>query len=63
MTNVVFRPTKEEFSNFQKYIEHIESQGSAEVGLIKVRVLFITTWLCISTKKTMLDISIVRVLL
>jgi jumonji domain-containing protein 2 len=32
----VFRPTIEEFKNFTKYIEYIESQGGNKIGLAKV---------------------------
>ena len=32
----VFRPTLDEFRNFSKYIEYIESQGAHEIGLAKV---------------------------
>ncbi|XP_058065705.1 lysine-specific demethylase 4A-like [Anopheles bellator] len=32
----VFRPTWEEFKNFSKYIEHIESQGAHRAGLAKI---------------------------
>ncbi|XP_046364115.2 uncharacterized protein LOC124140527 [Haliotis rufescens] len=33
---MVFRPTMEEFSNFPKYMEYIESQGAHKAGLAKV---------------------------
>ncbi|XP_055592126.1 uncharacterized protein LOC129743913 [Uranotaenia lowii] len=32
----VFRPTWEEFKNFSKYIEYIESQGANKAGLAKI---------------------------
>lgn len=32
----VFRPTWEEFKDFPKYIEYIESQGAHKAGLAKV---------------------------
>lgn len=32
----VFRPTWEEFKDFPKYIEYIESQGAHRAGLAKV---------------------------
>lgn len=32
----VFRPTYEEFKNFSKYIEYIESQGAHKAGLAKI---------------------------
>ncbi|KAK2162027.1 hypothetical protein LSH36_106g06036 [Paralvinella palmiformis] len=33
---MVFRPTMEEFTNFSKYIEYIESQGAHKAGVAKV---------------------------
>lgn len=36
---MVFRPTMEEFKDFSKYIEYIESQGAHKVGLAKVILL------------------------
>ena len=33
---MVFRPTYEEFKDFSKYIEYIESQGAHKAGLAKV---------------------------
>ena len=32
----VFRPTWEEFKDFKKYIQHIESKGAHRAGLAKV---------------------------
>jgi jumonji domain-containing protein 2 len=32
----VFRPTMDEFANFTKYIEYMESQGAHKIGLAKV---------------------------
>lgn len=32
----VFRPTMEEFKDFAKYIEHIESKGAHKIGLAKI---------------------------
>lgn len=32
----VFRPTWEEFKDFPKYVEYIESQGAHRAGLAKV---------------------------
>ena len=32
----VFRPTWEEFKDFPKYIEYIESQGAHKAGVCKV---------------------------
>lgn len=33
---MVFRPTYEEFKDFAKYIDYIESQGAHKAGLAKV---------------------------
>lgn len=33
---MVFRPTWEEFQNFEKYVEYMESQGAHKAGLAKV---------------------------
>jgi hypothetical protein len=33
---MTFRPTFEEFKDFNKYIEYMESQGAHEAGLAKV---------------------------
>ena len=33
---MVFRPTWEEFKDFKKYIEYIETQGAHKAGLAKV---------------------------
>lgn len=33
---MVFRPTMEEFKDFNKYIEYIESQGAQKAGVCKV---------------------------
>lgn len=32
----VFRPTWEEFKNFEKYVEYMESKGAHLAGLAKV---------------------------
>lgn len=32
----IFRPTMEEFKNFTKYIEYIETQGANKIGLAKI---------------------------
>lgn len=34
---MVFRPTWEEFSNFSKYIEYMESRGAHLAGVAKVK--------------------------
>lgn len=34
---MVFRPTWEEFSNFSKYIEYMESKGAHLAGVVKVK--------------------------
>lgn len=34
---MVFRPTWEEFKDFNKYMLYIESQGAHKAGLAKVR--------------------------
>lgn len=33
---MVFRPTWEEFSDFSKYIEYMESKGAHKAGVVKV---------------------------
>lgn len=33
---MVFRPTWNEFSNFSKYIEYMESKGAHKAGVVKV---------------------------
>lgn len=38
---MVFRPTWEEFKDFQKYIEFMESKGAHEAGLAKVKIDFV----------------------
>lgn len=38
---MVFRPTWEEFKNFEKYVAHMESQGAHKAGLAKVRTVVI----------------------
>ena len=37
---MVFRPTMEEFKNFSRYIEHIETLGAHRAGLAKVYGFF-----------------------
>lgn len=39
---MVFRPTWEEFKDFAKYIEHMESKGAHKAGLAKVFLSYIT---------------------
>lgn len=34
---MVFRPTWDEFKDFNKYIQYIETQGAHKAGLAKVR--------------------------
>lgn len=36
----IFRPTIEEFQNFSKYIESLETAGAHKVGLAKVILLY-----------------------
>ena len=36
---MVFRPTYEEFKDFAKYIEYMESQGAHRAGIAKVGVV------------------------
>lgn len=38
---MVFRPTMDEFKNFNKYIQYIESQNAQQFGIAKVNILFI----------------------
>lgn len=33
---MVFRPTWDEFKNFSKYVQHMESKGAHKAGLAKV---------------------------
>lgn len=53
----VFRPTWEEFKDFAKYIQYIESQGAHKAGLAKVRYedlgnnLLITIYLMVQPLK------------
>lgn len=35
---MVFRPTWEEFQDFPKYIDYMESQGAHKAGLAKVNI-------------------------
>lgn len=35
---MTFRPTWEEFKDFNKYIEYIETQGAQKAGICKVRL-------------------------
>lgn len=37
---MVFRPSYDEFKNFSKYIEHMESMGAHKAGLAKVLHLY-----------------------
>ena len=37
---MTFTPTWEEFKDFKKYIEYIESQGAHKAGLARVRIYF-----------------------
>lgn len=41
---MTFRPTIEEFQDFEKYVEYIESQGAHKAGLAKVNH---QSWICI----------------
>ena len=36
----VFRPSYEEFQDFEKYVKYIESQGAHKAGLAKVCLSF-----------------------
>ena len=38
---MVFRPTMEEFKDFSRYIEYIESCGAHRAGLVKVCCHFV----------------------
>lgn len=49
---MVFRPSWEEFSNFSKFIEHIESKGAHKAGVVKVIHAFIS-----NEQKTFIFIS------
>lgn len=37
---MVFRPTWEEFKDFDKYVRYMESEGAHKAGLAKVSLLF-----------------------
>lgn len=37
---MVFRPTWEEFKEFEKYVEYMESKGAHKAGLAKVKIVF-----------------------
>lgn len=43
---MVFRPTWEEFKNFDKYVQYMESQGAHKAGLAKVSFLLMFGILC-----------------
>lgn len=36
----VFRPTWEEFKQFDKYVEYMETKGAHKAGLAKVKINF-----------------------
>lgn len=38
---MVFRPTWEEFKDFDKYVEYMESKGAHKAGLAKVNTIFV----------------------
>ena len=38
---MVFRPTYEEFKDFNKYLKHIESLGAHKAGVAKVKLIFV----------------------
>jgi hypothetical protein len=38
---MVFRPTMEEFKDFTKYIEYMESQGAHKAGVAKVSAIIV----------------------
>jgi jmjN domain len=40
---MVFRPTMEMFSDFERCIEHMESMGAHKVGLAKVNMWFVVS--------------------
>lgn len=37
---MVFRPSWEEFKDFAKYVEYMESKGAHKAGIAKVRFFF-----------------------
>lgn len=41
---MVFRPTWDEFKDFNKFMKHIESIGAHKAGVAKVRLTGITAW-------------------
>lgn len=42
---MVFRPTWEQFSNFSKYIEYMESKGAHLAGIVKVSI-YVYVYVC-----------------
>jgi len=36
---MVFRPSKEEFNDFKKYISFMEAQGASKAGIAKVSLI------------------------
>lgn len=42
---MVFHPTMEEFKDFNKYIEHMESKGAHKFGVAKVCIVISSTLL------------------
>lgn len=49
---MVFRPTWDEFKNFDKYVEYMESKGAHKAGLAKVSEIKQLTNSCKLQKKT-----------
>ena len=37
---MIFRPTWDEFNDFNKYLEYVESQGAQKAGICKVSTTF-----------------------
>ena len=44
---MVFRPTMEEFKDFTKYIEYMESQGAHKAGVAKVSWIIVAYYIYI----------------
>lgn len=48
---MVFRPTWEEFKDFNKYVQHMESVGAHKAGLAKVAIVLFHT-ICLFCDQT-----------